>query len=222
MTSCTGGVHTFNCGLEIVRPANGGYVALNILSRFCNTTTCLGSYTYLINKFTNEVHFKRYTNLAEIKCELERTPAHETYDSDFDECLNLRYAIPSDLPVKFNVSVVKNLNKHIDISVYDDGKYDYYELDMRGKAYYTDVRSDMNPSRTFEEHLKCDAQHPLGPCTYEFHPSFGCGYEVIKNEADVAIYVYADDDTTFEYNVDRSSGKTFFYQYEGSFRHCNF
>ncbi|XP_037048410.1 uncharacterized protein LOC119082848 [Bradysia coprophila] len=218
MTSCTGGVHTFKCGLEIVSPANGDFVALNILSRFCNTTTCMGSYTYLINKFTNEVHFKRYTNLAEIKGELD-TLEREVYDSDFDECLNLRYAIPSDLPVKFNVSVVKNLNKHIDISVYDDGKYDYYELDRKGKAYYIDIRRDMNPIRSFEEHLRCDAQHPLGPCTYEYHPSFSCGYEVIKNETDVSIFVYAHRHNTFEYNVDRSSGKTLLYQYVGPFNH---
>ncbi|XP_037041567.1 uncharacterized protein LOC119078212 [Bradysia coprophila] len=217
MTSCTGGVHTFKCGLEIVSPANGDFVALNILSRFCNTTTCMGSYTYLINKFTKEVHFKRYTKLAEMKWELDRTPAHEEYDSDFEECLNLRYAIPSDLPVKFNVSVVNHLNKHFDISVYDDGKYDYYELDRRGKAYYTDIRRDMNPIRSFEEHLRCDAQHPLGPCTYDFHPLFRCGYEVIKNETDISIFVYADDLNPYEYNVDRSSGKTLLYRYERGF-----
>ncbi|KAG4070154.1 hypothetical protein HA402_013397 [Bradysia odoriphaga] len=151
--------------------------------------------------------------------ECDKTLAHEVYDSDFEECLNLRYAIPSDLPVKFNVSTVNHLHKHIDILVYDDGKYDYYELDMRGKAYYTDIRRDMNPTRTFEEHLTCDEQHPLGLCTYEYNPSFGCGYEVIKNETDVAIFVYADGRNTYEYNVDRGSGKTLLYRIDGYFNH---
>lgn len=77
------------------------------------------------------------------------------YVAEFEECLNLRNAIPNDVPIKFNVTKVNN---HINILVYDDGKYDYYEHNVRGEACYTAVRkAAMNPTRTFEEQMKCNA-----------------------------------------------------------------
>lgn len=83
--------------------------------------------------------------------ELDNT---SVYVAEFDECLNLKNSIPSGIPIKFTVTRVNN---HINILVYDDGKYDYYEHNVRGEACYTAVRKTMNPTRTVEEQRECDA-----------------------------------------------------------------
>lgn len=76
------------------------------------------------------------------------------YETEFEECLNLRNAIPSDIPIKFNVTKV---NHHMNILVYDDGKYDYYEHNVRGDSCYTSVRKLYNPTRTLDQQMECDA-----------------------------------------------------------------
>lgn len=79
---------------------------------------------------------------------------NSVYVAEFQECLNLKNAIPIDIPIKFNVTKVNN---HINILVYDDGKYDYYEHNVRGEACFHAVRKATNPTRTFEEQMECDA-----------------------------------------------------------------
>ncbi|XP_037041067.1 uncharacterized protein LOC119077848 isoform X2 [Bradysia coprophila] len=215
ITPCIDTVHTFSCGLEILHPANDHYVALNILSGpFDASTSYWGSYTYLLDKGTSEVDYRRYDqyNKDEILVKQSESDKSAVYVTEFEECLNLRHAIPSDLPLKFNVT---KANNHINILVYDDGKYDYYEHNVRGEACYTAVRKAMNPTRTFEEQMKCDARRLKGslkPYTETYQPEFRCGYEVIKNETAVIIFVHSTDGV-YEYNVDRGSGKTELYLY---------
>lgn len=62
--------------------------------------------------------------------------------------------LPTDIPIKFNVTMVNN---NINIFAYDDSKYDYYEHNARGEACFHTVRNDINPTRAVEEQMKCDA-----------------------------------------------------------------
>lgn len=73
--------------------------------------------------------------------------------AEFEECFNLRNGIPNDLPIVFNITKV---NHHLNVLVYDNGKYDYYELNARGEGCFAAVRRENNPTRTFEEQTDCD------------------------------------------------------------------
>lgn len=73
--------------------------------------------------------------------------------AELEECLNLKNSIPNHFAIKFNVSKVSN---HINILVYDDGKFDYFELNPNGKGCFTAVRMDDNPTRKLEEQMECD------------------------------------------------------------------
>ncbi len=78
---------------------------------------------------------------------------NEVFIAEFEECLNLQNALPNDLPIVFNVTRV---NSHINILVYDSGKFDYYELNGRGEGCNTAVRMDTDPTRTAVEQMNCD------------------------------------------------------------------
>lgn len=77
-----------------------------------------------------------------------------TFLFQLDECHNKKHLIPKNLPISIDVS---KRNRHIEIIIFYEDKYDYYKINWNGIYCYRTLGTHQMSNRTVDEHIvECD------------------------------------------------------------------
>lgn len=75
------------------------------------------------------------------------------YVSQLEKCSRNIELIPANISANFDIKIVKN---HIQLTVRNDDKFDYYEMNWKGYCCYRATGLNVTPIRTEEEQENCD------------------------------------------------------------------
>lgn len=89
-----------------------------------------------------------------IKTSAHPSTADDTvYTSQLEKCLKNIELIPANVSANFDIKIEKN---HIELTIHNDDKFDYYEMNLKGYCCYRATGLNVIPARNAEEQKDCD------------------------------------------------------------------